>query len=152
VTEQSIAEAAAAVMSASDHHIRELGIEIVAVGPGTAVASMVVRPEMVNGLATCHGGVIFSLADAAFGYACNSHGGTAVASGASIEFVSAAYEGDQLRADANESHVAGRTGHYDIVVSRENVASRENRVSGDDTIIALFKGRSRRISDGATAP
>jgi len=127
-------------MSASDHHLREMGIEIVAVGPGTAMVSMVVSPEMANGLAICHGGVIFTLADAAFAYACNSRGGTAVASGASIEFVSAAHVGDRLRADAKESHLAGRTGHYDITVSL------------DDTIIALFKGRSRRISDDATAP
>jgi len=140
VNDQSIAEAAAAEMYATDRHIRGLGIEVVAVGPGEAAATMIVGPEMVNGLELCHGSVIFTLADAALAYASNSHGGTVVAASASIEFITAAHVGDQLRAVATESHRAGRTGHYDVTVSH------------DDTLVALFKGRCREIIDDSVTP
>ena len=92
---------------------------------------MPVRPDMVNGHATCHGGFIFALADSAFAFACNSHNRATVAAGAAIEFLAPARAGDVLIAEAQEQALGGRLGVYDVVVSRE-VGER----------VALFRGRS----------
>ncbi len=50
-----------------------LGMRIAAVGPGHAELTMTVRADMLNGHAICHGGFIFTLADSAFAFACNSY-------------------------------------------------------------------------------
>ncbi len=136
VNDESLAEASAAAMYAGDHLVHHLGIEVVTVSSGEAVTTMIIKPEMVNGHAICHGGVVFSLADAALAYASNSHGGTVVASGVSIEFLAPAHVGDKITATATETHLAGRNGHYDMRVTRS-----------DGTVIALLKGRCRRIAD-----
>jgi acyl-CoA thioesterase len=89
---------------------------------------------MVNGHRICHGGIIFTLADSAFAFACNSHGDNTLAAAASIDFLAPAREGDSLTADARELWRAGRSGIYEITVSNQR---------GDR--IALFRGRSHRI-------
>ncbi len=53
-----------------------------------AQMSMTVSADMLNGHQTCHGGQLFTLADTAFAYACNSRGLAAVASAANIDFSS----------------------------------------------------------------
>ena len=95
---------------------------------------MTVRTDMLNGHAICHGGFIFTLADSAFAFACNSYNLTTVASGCSIDFIAPAREGDLLTAIAHERSVSGRTGVYDIEVKNQR---RET--------IAYFRGRSYRI-------
>ncbi len=143
MNEQELAESAAAAMYADDQHVHAMGMVVDSVGPGRACVSMVVKPEMVNGHSICHGGVIFSLADTALAYASNSYGGVVVAHGASIEFVAAARVGDRLEARASETIVSGRNSYYDITVW-----------DGDD-VVALFKGRCRRLAhhdDGTDAP
>ena len=99
-----------------------------------AEVSMTVRTDMLNGHAICHGGFIFTLADSAFAFACNSYNLTTVASGCSIDFIAPAREGDLLTAIAHERSVSGRTGVYDIEVKNQR---RET--------IAYFRGRSYRI-------
>jgi acyl-CoA thioesterase len=89
---------------------------------------------MLNGHAICHGGFIFTLADSAFAYACNSYNQTTVASGCAIEFMAPAREGDVLTAIARERSVSGRTGVYDIEVKDQRSET-----------IALFRGKSYRI-------
>lgn len=121
-------------MYADDSAARHLGIEIVEVGPGFARLRMTVRPEMTNGLGVCHGGYIFTLADTAFAYSCNSHNQRAVAAGAMIEFVAPGFGNDVLTAEAREQHRAGRNGVYDVRVSRANGET-----------IALFRGKSATI-------
>jgi acyl-CoA thioesterase len=111
-----------------------LGIEIVDVGSGTAVARLVVRDDMLNDHGTCHGGVIFTLADTAFERACNSHGPLTVAASASIDFVGAVGVGSTLVATATETFRSGRSGLYDIEVRDD-----------DGGIVAHFRGRSRTI-------
>lgn len=113
---------------------RALGIEPVEFGSGRAVLRMTVTRQMVNGHGIAHGGYIFLFADTAFACACNSHGPATVAAGADITFVAPAYEGDELRATAEERTRYGRSGIYDVTVRR-----------GED-VIAEFRGRSRTLS------
>jgi len=131
---QALAEAVAAAMWSRDHATQALGMALEAIGPGRAVLSMPVRRDMVNGHAICHGGLIFTLADSAFAYACNSYNHNTVASACHIDFLAPAREGDVLEAEAVERSLSGRTGVYDITV----------RVRGGRTV-ALFRGKSYRL-------
>jgi acyl-CoA thioesterase len=134
MTPDDIARRCADIMWPDDHAARGLGMEIVAVGPGTATLHMTVRQDMVNGHGTCHGGFIFALADSAFAYACNSFNHRAVASGVDINFLAPAHLGDTLTAIGHARHQGGRSGVYDIEVS-----------NADDKLIAVFRGRAVRI-------
>jgi acyl-CoA thioesterase len=131
---QEIAQRCADIMWPDDHAARGLGMEILAVGPGTARLAMIVRPDMVNGHGSCHGGFIFALADSTFAYACNSDNHRTVAAGAAIDFLAPAHLGDRLIAAGHVRHQGGRSGVYDIEVS-----NREGR------LIAVFRGRSSRV-------
>ncbi len=132
---QALAESVAEVMWARDRATNALGMKIEAVRPGYARISMTVRGDMVNGHHICHGGLIFTLADSAFAYACNSYNKNTVASACNIDFLAPGREGDTLDAEAVEQSQAGRTGVYDVTV----------RDSAGKTI-ALFRGKSYRIS------
>jgi len=105
-----------------------------AVGPGYARLSMAVRPEFLNGHRTCHGGLIFTLADSAFAFACNSHNHNTVAAGCSVEFLRPAHGGDVLTAEATEQVLSGRHGVYDVRVSNQ---------TGE--VVAMFRGKSAQI-------
>lgn len=131
---QALAEAVAQAMWSRDNATQALGMHIEAIGPGSATISMPVRADMVNGHAICHGGFMFTLADSAFAYACNSTNQNTVASACHIDFLAPAREGDVLEAEAVERSASGRTGVYDITV----------RVRGGKTV-ALFRGKSYRI-------
>lgn len=133
-TDQEIAEAVGARMMAQDQASALLGIRLDEIGPGHARASMLVRPDMVNGHDICHGGMIFTLADTAFACACNTANQVAVAQGAQISFLAAARAGDLLSAAAVKRSATGRTGVYDVTVTDQ-----EGRT------IALFRGNSYRI-------
>ena len=121
-------------MFARDAASRGLGMQVVRVAPGEAELSMTVRPDMLNGHAICHGGFIFTLADSAFAFACNSANLTTVANGCSIEFLAPAQLGDVLIATARERAQVGRNGIYDVEVRSEA-----------GTVIAHFRGKSTRI-------
>jgi acyl-CoA thioesterase len=141
---QQIAEASRDAMWANDRAAKALGIVVETVGPGTAALSMTVREDMVNGHDLCHGGLVATLADTAFAYACNAYNEVTVASGFDVNLVTAARLGDVLTARASEVHKAGRTGVYDIEVRNQ----RGERV-------AAFRGRSytmkgRFVVDPAT--
>src|SRR5207253_5905461 len=131
---QSLAERVAAGMYARDRASQAMGMRIAAIGPGYAELTMTVRADMLNGHAICHGGFIFTLADSAFAFACNSYNLTTVASGCSIDFLAPAREGDVLTAIGQERNVSGRTGVYDIEVRNQT-----------GNTIALFRGKSYRI-------
>ena len=128
---QQIAEASRDAMWKDDHATRMLGILVEAVGPGTATLSMTVRQDMLNGHAICHGGLITTLADSAFAFACNAYNELSVAAGFDVTLVAAARLGDRLTARGIEISKTGRTGVYDIEV----VNQRGER-------IAAFRGRS----------
>lgn len=135
------------VMMAADRASRELGIEVVESGAGTALVRMAVTASMVNGHRIAHGGYVFLLADTAFACACNSHGPVTVAAGADIVFVAPAREGDVLVADAVERTRFGRSGVYDVTVRRAPDGNGD--LPGGDlrsgAVVAEFRGRSRTI-------
>ena len=131
---QTLAERVAEGMYLRDRASQNLGMEIASVGPGHAELTMKVRADMLNGHDICHGGFIFTLADSAFAYACNSYNLTTVASGCAIDYMVPAREGDMLTAYARERSVSGRTGVYDIEVKNQRGET-----------IALFRGKSYRI-------
>jgi acyl-CoA thioesterase len=120
-------------MLTKDTATRSLGMQIVGVGPGRAELTMRIRPDMLNGHETCHGGFIFALADSAFAFACNTHNYVTVASACAIDFIRPAHAGDVLTATAEERTLAGRTGVYDITVVNERGET-----------VALFRGKSHR--------
>lgn len=107
-------------------------LKLVDAGEGWARCSMVVRGDMLNGLHTAHGGMIFSLADTAFAWACNSRNVATFAQHASISFLSPAQPGETLNAEAREDGAAGRSGVYTVCVT-----------GGDGRVIAVFQGLSR---------
>ncbi|MBR0757704.1 hydroxyphenylacetyl-CoA thioesterase PaaI [Bradyrhizobium jicamae] len=130
---EDMARACADAMWAEDDASKGLGMEIVEVKPGQAVMAMTVQPHMVNGQRICHGGYIFTLADSAFAFACNSHNERVVAAQGNITFIRPGKLGDRLVATAREISRSGRSGIYDV------------RVAVDDTVIAEFRGHSRAI-------
>ena len=138
-TPQDIANAVGVGMMTQDHASQALGMRLTHISPGAAHIEMRVRPDMLNGFGTCHGGMITTLADSAFGFACNSYNEMTVASGLSVDFVAPAREGDVLTARAIEVVLSGRTGVYDVMVFNQNA-----------DCIAVFRGRSHRIKGQQT--
>jgi acyl-CoA thioesterase len=136
---EDVARACADAMWAEDDASKGLGMEIVEIWPGHATLAMTVRPDMVNGQRIAHGGFIFSLADSAFAFACNSHNERVVAAQGQITFIKPGKLGDRLVAAAREVARNGRSGIYDV------------RVTVGDTVIAEFRGHSRVIP-GAWLP
>ncbi len=133
-TAQERAEKSAAAMWANDDASKWLGMELVSVGPGTAVVRLKVAKHHTNGHDNCHGGIIYALADSAFAFACNSYNKITVAHHNSITYLVPGTLGDTLTATAQEISVAGRSGIYDVSVTRD-----------DGTVIAQFRGGSRII-------
>ena len=122
-------------MMAADAASALLGMELLGYGDGWARVRMTIRDDMVNGHDVCHGGVIFSLADTAFACACNSWGPVTVAAGADIVFIAPGRRGDVLTAEARMRARYGRSGVYDVTVSRGGQP------------IAEFRGRSHEMGD-----
>lgn len=131
----ALAQAVGQAMWSRDQATNALGMALLEMAPGSATVQMTVRADMLNGHRTCHGGLIFALADSAFAYACNSRNQNTVASACHIDFLAPAREGDALEAQAVERSATGRTGVYDVTV----------RVAGGPTV-ALFRGKSYRVS------
>jgi acyl-CoA thioesterase len=129
-----IARQAATAMYSTDKASQGLGIVLNEVKAGYARLSMPVREDMLNGHNICHGGFMFTLADTAFAFACNSYNDVTVAASCEISFLEAVPQGAVLTAIAEEKHKRGRSGIYDITVSDEN-----------GTPVALFRGKSRTI-------
>ena len=113
---------------------RWLGMKLEEVRAGYARLSMRVQSHMGNAQNVCHGGLIFTLADSAFGYACNSHNQRALAASGAIDFLAPAQVGDELTAVASEVERAGRRGVYDVRVTNQA-----------GTTVALFRGQSATV-------
>lgn len=131
---QVTAERSAAAMWENDRASQGLGMQIDEVAPGRAVLSMTVRPEMVNGLNVCHGGFIFTLADSAFAFACNSYNQLTFAQHCAVTFHAPGKLNDTLTATAQEVIRQGRSGLYDVMVH-----------DSAGTLIASFRGHSRSV-------
>jgi acyl-CoA thioesterase len=133
-TPQQTADLVRQGMFANDRASKALGMEVLEVGPGRAVLTMAVRDDMLNGHDICHGGLIATLSDSAFAFACNSYNELTVASGFAIELIAPGRLGDRLTATCSEVSKSGRTGVYDTEV----INQRGER-------IAMFRGRSYTI-------
>jgi acyl-CoA thioesterase len=133
--QQRMAERVAAAMFVRDVASQSLGMEVKEVRPGYARLTLFVRANMLNGHGICHGGIVFSLADSAFAFACNSRNQSTVASGCSIDFLAPARSGDELTAEAMERALLGRIGIYDVTVTNQ-----------DGKTVALFRGQSYRVT------
>ncbi|MFG1992260.1 hydroxyphenylacetyl-CoA thioesterase PaaI [Actinoplanes sp. NPDC048988] len=128
-------------MFGRDGASRSLGMELEEVGPGRAVVTMTVRDDMVNGYGLLHGGLLATLCDTAFSVACNTYGEMTVAAGFDITILEAGHAGDRLRAHAAERARRGRSGLYDVTVTRE-----------DGVVLAEFRGRSRSLGRPIDTP
>lgn len=135
---QAIAERVRDTMYETDRAAHALGMRVTAIAPGEATVTMTVRADMLNGFGICQGGLISTLADMAFAYACNSYGEMTVASGFDIDLLAPAREGDVLTAAGCVVSQGSRTGLYDISVTNQ---------SGER--IAAFRGRSYRLKGRA---
>ncbi len=132
---QQLAERVGQTMFASDRASRDfMRMELVSCEPGRAVMRMTVREEMLNGHEICHGGLIFTLADSTFAFACNSHNHVTVAAGCSIEFLKPGKLGDVLTCEGLERVLQGRHGIYDMKVTNQR-----------GEVIAMFRGKSAQI-------
>ena len=131
---QSLAEACVEKMLANDAAAQSLGVKIVALAPGEASVSMTVTREMTNSHLNCHGGMIFTLADVGFAYACNNTNKMTVASGCSVEYMAPAAIGDTLTAAVTERTRSGRTGVYDADITNQR-----------GELVAVFRGKSYQI-------
>ncbi|MBN8492765.1 MAG: hydroxyphenylacetyl-CoA thioesterase PaaI [Burkholderiales bacterium] len=130
-TPQQTAEHVRDRMLANDRATRWLGMAVAEIAPGRAVLTMTIRDEMLNGHDICHGGLITTLADSAFAFACNAYNELTVASGFTVDLLAPGRLGDVLTATCTEVSKAGRTGVYDCEVRNQ----RGER-------IAIFRGRS----------
>jgi acyl-CoA thioesterase len=128
-----LARACAEAMWKEDSASQGLGMDILRIRPGEATLTMTIQPHMTNGHGIAHGGFIFTLADSAFAFACNTHNERAVAAQGNISFVRPGRLGDRLVASAREISRTGRSGIYDV------------RVTVGDSTIAEFRGHSRTV-------
>jgi acyl-CoA thioesterase len=120
-------------MLARDRYSAWLGLELISVEPGTASCRMTVREEMVNGFGVSHGGIVFSLADSAFAFACNSSGYITVSIENSIRYPAAIHPGDVLTATVKEVGSSKRLGYFAGAVTNQN-----------SKVVGLFTGTSYR--------
>jgi acyl-CoA thioesterase len=137
----AIAEACARKMLEGDRVSAGLGIRLVSAGAGGAVLAMTIRDDMLNGFGTCHGGVIFTLADTALSCVCNSHNERSVAHHCSLIYLRPVKAAMTLTARAHERGVAGRVGVYDVSVT-----------DGDGAVVAEFFGQARFIGGSVLDP
>ena len=134
MTDQELAEACAKAMWNDDSASQRLGMTLDHIAPGAATLSMAITGDMSNGHGNCHGGYIFTLADSAFAFACNTHNQITVAQHNSITYINPGRIGDRLTAEAREVSRRGRSGVYDVRVTNQ---------TGE--LVAEFRGLSRSV-------
>jgi acyl-CoA thioesterase len=141
MNERDLAARVGETMFAADRASRDfMGMELVSCEPGRAVMRMTVRESMLNGHDICHGGLIFTLADSTFAFACNSRNNVTVAAGCSIEFLKPVQQGDVLTCEGVEKLLQGRHGIYDMTVTNQ---------AGET--VAMFRGKSTQIKGNVVA-
>ena len=109
--------------------IRNMGIELISIEPGTCVLKMIVRKEMLNGFEILHGGISYSLSDSALAFAANSYGFKCVSIESSISHLRPVKKGDILTAHAKEINRGKTIGVYEVTILNQ-----------DDKKVSHFKG------------
>jgi len=132
----ALAELVAAEMEKNDRVLSLLGIKVLKVKTGHAELTMKVTNDMLNGFGIAHGGIMFTLADTAFAFACNSRNRLTVAAGCEIKFLQMVHPGDSLTAVATERDYNGKVGTYDVKITNQN-----------DAEVATFIGQSRTLNE-----
>lgn len=122
-------------MLARDTFTKWMGLQIDEIREGYCKLHYYVKDEMLNGFSSIHGGILFSAADSAFAFACNSHGIFSVALDVTISFARPAKSGELLTVEAQEIYVGKKTGIYDIKTTNEK-----------GELVAVFKGTAYRTS------
>lgn len=120
-------------MLEKDHFSEWIGIIVDEHREGYCKLHFTVRKEMLNGFGIAHGGILFSAADSAFAFACNSYGRLSVALDVTISFIRAVKEGEAMYAEAKEVHCGNRTSFYDVTITNEK-----------QEIVSVFKGTAYR--------
>lgn len=123
------------MISTTDPYMQLLGLETRLIEPGKAVLVAQVKPEHLNIHGACHGGFLYSLADAAFALASNSHGTAAVALVTNMQYFKAVQTGERLEARASEENLGRRTATYRIEIKSAN------------RTVALFTGTVFRMEE-----
>lgn len=131
---QQIATQCADALWSSDTTSQQLGMQIKEITPGSSEITMVVTASMANGHGACHGGYLFTMADSAFAFACNTYNQRCVAQHCTISYLAPAFVGNKLTAKASEVSRVGRNGIYDVEIVNEN----------DETLVH-FRGYSRTV-------
>lgn len=133
-SEKTIAERCAERVLGKDRVMENLGIELQSVQDGAAVLSMTVGAEMLNSQGNCHGGMIFTLADAAFAFACISCNQAGIGAYAAMDFIRPAAEGDILTARSSVRHRGSTVSLVEVLVENQ-----------DGRPIAQLHGRSHNF-------
>jgi acyl-CoA thioesterase len=128
---QRIAERVRDHMWSTDRASQGLGMRVAAIGPGSCTMTMAVREDMLNGYGTCQGGLMTTLADSCFAFACNACNEITVAAGFDVQIIAPGRLGDVFTAVATEVSRTGRLGVYDVDVRNQR----------DERVLA-FRGRS----------
>ncbi len=126
---QRLAQQVVDGMLAKDEFSRWLGVDVLQIKPSSCTCRMLVRKEMMNGFGVAHGGIVFSLADSAFAFACNTQGRIAMSVENSITYPASVHPGDILTAVAEEESATNRLGFYRVKVTNQS-----------EEIVALFRG------------
>lgn len=142
MTPQEIAEEAVGRFLAADTVAQDLDMTASDIGPGSVTVHLTVGKRMLNGHGSAHGAIVFAVADTAFAMACNSHGHLAIGRSCAIEYLAPAFPGDTLDARATERTRHGRTGIYDVAVTR----------ASDGALLAELRAVSRELPDRPQQP
>ena len=134
MTEKTIAEQCVAKIIDNDTVVNGLGIRLISAGQGRAVLAMTVRADMLNSLGQCHGGMSFTLADAAFACASVSNNQAGVGAHAAMDYIRPGMEGDVLTATATVRHQGKSASLVEVIVENQNGKQ-----------IALLHGRSHNF-------
>jgi len=133
------AKETAEYMLRKDFFSQWLGIEFIEIKDNYCLIKMPVKPEMINGLGTVHGGVTFAFADSALAFSSNNSGDAAVALNCYINFTKAAKNGDILMAESILLNDTRKTAVYDITIKNQN-----------DEVVAGFRGTVYKIGKKVT--
>ncbi len=111
-----------------------LGIEVEEVREGYARCSITVRPDFLNAVERAHGAVVYAVADQALAVAANSTGVMALALNVSMNYISAATDGERVFSEAEPANLGKKVSVWSITVRGS-----EDRLIAAGTGIAYHK-------------